>query len=51
MSGMLLQLDEPIEHNQLHVVVALLDDQVDVALGGSLGPEEQESIHAGLQLS
>ena len=40
MSGVLFQLDEPVQHNQLHVVVALLDDQVDVALGSGLEPGE-----------
>lgn len=33
---MLLQLNQTIENNQLHVVVALLDNQIDVALGSSL---------------
>lgn len=43
MGGMLLQFNETIEHNQFHIVVTLLDDQVNVALGSSLEPEEQES--------
>lgn len=36
MSGVLLQLDQAIQYNQLDIVVALLDDQVDVALRSSL---------------
>lgn len=39
-SGMLLQLDQTVEDDQLHIVVALLDDQIDVALGGSLESEQ-----------
>lgn len=35
-SGMLLQFDQTIKNDQLHVVVALLDDQINVALGSSL---------------
>ena len=35
-SGMLLQLNQTIENNELHIVVALLDDQINVALGCSL---------------
>lgn len=34
--GLLLQLDQPVQDDQLHVVVALLYDQVDVALSGGL---------------
>lgn len=36
MSGVLLQFNQTIKYNQLHIVVALLDDQIDVALGSSL---------------
>ena len=36
MGGVLLQLDQAVQDDQLDVVVALLDDQVDVALGSSL---------------
>ncbi len=36
MSGMVLQLNQTIENNQLHVVVAFLDDQINVTLGSSL---------------
>lgn len=36
MSGMLLQFYQTVEDDQLYVVVALLDDQIDVALGCSL---------------
>lgn len=35
-SGMLLQLNQTIENNQLHVIVTLLNNQIDVALGSSL---------------
>lgn len=33
---MLLEFNQAIENNQLHIVVALLDDQINVALGSSL---------------
>ena len=33
---MLLQLNQAVEDNQLHIVVALLDNQINVALGSSL---------------
>jgi len=35
-SGMLLQFNQTIENNELHVVVALLNDQINVALCSSL---------------
>lgn len=35
-SGMLLQFNQTIKNNQLHIVVALLDNQINVALGSSL---------------
>lgn len=38
MSGMLLEFYQAVENDQLHVVVALLDDQINVALGCSLKP-------------
>lgn len=38
MSGMLLQFYQTVEDDQLYIIVALLDDQVDVALGSSLEP-------------
>lgn len=44
---MLLQLHQTIENNQLHVVVALLDNQIDVALGSSLGSSK---AHTPLKL-
>lgn len=43
MSGMLLQLYQTIQDDQLHVVVTLLDDQVNVALGSSL--EQTHKCH------
>lgn len=39
MSGMLLQFYQTVEDDQLYVVVALLDDQINVALGCSLEPD------------
>lgn len=36
MSGMLLQFNQTVENNQLYIVVALLDNQINVALGSSL---------------
>lgn len=45
MSGMLLQLNQTIKNNQLHIVVALLDNQINVALGSSL---ESKKAHDGL---
>lgn len=36
MSGVLFQLDQPVQDNQLDIVVTLLDYQIDVALGSSL---------------
>lgn len=36
MSGMLLQLNQTIKDNQLHIVVTLLYNQINVALGSSL---------------
>lgn len=33
---MLLQLNQAIENNQLHIVVTLLDNQINVTLGSSL---------------
>lgn len=38
MSGMLLEFYQAVENDQLHIVVALLDDQINVALGCSLRP-------------
>lgn len=40
--GMLLQLNQTIENNQLYVVVALLNNQINVALGSSL---ESDKAH------
>lgn len=36
MCRMLLELNQAIQDNQLHIVVALLDDQVNIALCGRL---------------
>ena len=36
MSGVLLQCNKTVEHNELDVVVALLDDQLDVTAGSCL---------------
>lgn len=36
MSRMLLQLDEAIQYDQLHVIITLLNDQVDITLSRSL---------------
>lgn len=36
MSGMFLQFNQTIEDNKLHIVITLLDDQINVALRGSL---------------
>lgn len=38
MGGMLLQLYQTVKDDQLYIVVALLDDQINVALGCSLEP-------------
>lgn len=45
MSRMLLQFNQTIQNDQLDVVVALLDDQVDVALRGSLECDRVQSCH------
>ena len=42
MSGMLLQFNQTIKNNQLHVVVTLLYDQINVALGSSLESNEAQ---------
>ena len=36
MSGVLLQCNKTVEHNELDVVVTLLDDQLDVTAGSCL---------------
>lgn len=46
-SGMLLQLDEAVQYDQLHVVIALLNDQVNITLSCSLNTH----THRVLQVS
>lgn len=45
MSRMLLQFNQTIQNDQLDVVVALLDDQVNVALRGSLECNRVQGCH------
>lgn len=47
MSGMLLQFNQTIKNNQFHIVVALLDNQINVALGSSL---ESKKAHNALEI-
>lgn len=44
MSGMLLQFYQTVKNDQLYIVVALLDDQIYVALGCSLEPDTKHYI-------
>lgn len=45
MSGMLLQFDETIKNDQFHIIVALLDDQINVALGSSLESNKAQNAY------
>lgn len=45
MSRMLLQFNQTIQNDQLDIVVALLDDQVNVALRGSLECDRSRDCH------
>lgn len=42
MSGMLLQFYQTVQNDQLYIVVALLDNQINVALGCSLEPNTEQ---------